>query len=74
MTDRLVRNHPLMVSQYQATIKCRDCEIFIGAGHEDRVPLPSPDGIGYLCRPCWRSFRRRTRASTYVNTSWVATA
>jgi hypothetical protein len=68
MAERLVRNHPLMVSQYQATVKCRDCEIFIGVGHEDNVPLPAPDGLGYMCRPCWQSFRRRTRSTDYLPT------
>jgi hypothetical protein len=72
MAERLIRNHPLMVSQFQATIKCRDCEVFIGRGHEDTVPLPAPDGVGYMCRACWQSHRRRTRATDYVATRWAA--
>jgi len=72
MAERLIRNHPLMVSQFQATVKCRDCEIFMGSGHEDAVPLPAPDGLGYLCRACWQSLRRRTRGSDYVATRWAA--
>ena len=71
MAERLIRNHPLMVSQFRATIKCRDCEIFIGAGHEDRVPLPAPDGMGYMCCSCWQSHRRRTRLTSHVPTSWA---
>jgi len=71
MAERLIRNHPQMVSLYQATVKCRECEIFIGNGHEDRVPLPSPDGLGYLCRSCWQSFRRRMRSSAYLPTRWA---
>lgn len=72
MRGQPVRNHPLLVSQFQATIKCRDCEIFIGPGHEDTVPLPTPDGMGYLCRPCWQSYRRRTRSTDHVPTHWVS--
>lgn len=71
MAERLIRNHPQMVSQFQATVKCRECEIFIGSGHEERVPLPSPDGLGYLCRSCWQSMRRRSRASSYLPTRWA---
>ena len=73
MAERLIRNHPLMVSQFRATIKCRECEIFIGVGHEDRVPLPAPDGMGYMCRACWQSHRRRNRATSHLPTSWAST-
>ena len=42
-----------------------------GTGHEERVPLPSPDGLGYLCRSCWQSVKRRCRASAYLPTRWA---
>lgn len=74
MAERLVRNHSLVVSQFKATIKCRDCEIFIGLGHEDGVPLPAPDGVGYMCRACWQSFRRRTRVGEHTPTRWAPSA
>jgi len=63
MAERRFRTHPLMVSHFQATVKCRECAIFIGAGHEEQVPLPSPDGLGYLCRSCWQAVRRRGRST-----------
>ena len=44
MAQRLIRTYALPVSEYNATIKCRDCEIFIGAGHEDEFPISAPDG------------------------------
>ena len=74
MAERVVRNHPLVVSHFKATIKCRDCEIFIGPGHADGVPLPAPDGVGYVCRSCWQSFQRRARASDYSPTRWAPSA
>ena len=30
MAERLIRNHPQMVSLFRSTVKCRECEIFIG--------------------------------------------
>ncbi len=71
MAERLIRNHPQMVSLFHSTVKCRECEIFIGTGHEERVPLPSPDGLGYLCRSCWVSVKRRCRGSAYLPTRWA---
>jgi hypothetical protein len=71
MAEPLLRTHPLMVSLSHSTTKCRECAIFIGAGHVDRVPLPSPDGLGYLCHACWQSVRRRGRSTTYTLTRWV---
>ena len=32
MAERLIRNHPQMVSLFHSTVKCRECEIFIGTG------------------------------------------
>ena len=55
----LTRNYPLAVSEYNATIKCRECEIFIGIGHVDAIPLSAPDDDGYLCRSCYQSEIRR---------------
>jgi len=63
MAERLIRAHPRLVSHFHATLRCRECEIFIGTGHVERVPLPAPDGTGYLCRSCWRSDRRRRQSS-----------
>jgi hypothetical protein len=57
----MLRNYPLEVSEYNATIKCRECEIFIGTGHFDAVPIPAPDGAGHLCRACLRAEQRRRR-------------
>jgi len=64
MPERQTHTHPLLVSYFQATVKCRECGIFIGTSREDQVPLPSPDGLGYLCRSCWQSVRRRARSTT----------
>ena len=71
MTERLSRKYPQMVSLFHATVKCHECAIFIGIGHEERVPLPSPDGLGYLCRSCWQSVRRRDQSATYRPTRWA---
>lgn len=57
----MTRNYPLTVSEYNATLKCRECEIFIGIGHVDAIPLKSPDGDGHLCRACYQSETRRMR-------------
>jgi len=71
MAERLFPKHPQMVSQFHATLKCRECEIFIGTGHVEPVPLPSPDGDGYLCCSCWHSARRRSRSSIHLPTRWT---
>ena len=60
-----------MVSGFHATVKCRECEIFIGIGHVERVPLPSPDGTGSLCWSCWHSVRRRSQPSIHRPTGWT---
>ena len=57
----MLRNYPLTVSEYNATMKCRECDIFIGTGHFDATPLPAPNGRGHLCRACWQSEQRRLR-------------
>jgi hypothetical protein len=57
----MTRNYPLLVSEYEATLKCRECEIFIGIGHVDAIPLEAPDGDGYLCRACHQTETRRLR-------------
>ena len=57
----VTRNYALEVSEYRATLKCRECEVFIGIGHHDAVPIPSPDGDGVLCRACHRTVLRRLR-------------
>jgi hypothetical protein len=57
----MLRNYALEVSEFNATTKCRDCEIFIGTGHSDAIPIPAPDGPGYLCRACHQAELRRQR-------------
>ncbi len=57
----MTRNCPLAVSEFNATTKCRDCEIFIGTGHNDAIPILAPDGLGYLCRACHQTELRRRR-------------
>jgi hypothetical protein len=57
----MLRNYPLTVSEYNATLKCRDCEVFIGTGHHDAIPIPASDGYGYFCRACYQSDQRRRR-------------
>ena len=64
-------HRPQMVSLFRSTVECRECEIFIGTGHVERVPLPSPDGAGYLCQSCWHSVRRRRRPSIHRPTGWT---
>jgi hypothetical protein len=71
MANRLGRNRPQMVSPFHSTVKCRECEIFIGTGHVESVPLPSPDGTGYLCRSCWLTVGRRRRPSIHLPTRWT---
>ena len=58
---RSVRNYPLEVSEYQATLKCQDCEIFIGVGHHDASPLATDDGRGPFCRACYFAELRRQK-------------
>jgi hypothetical protein len=70
VAQRLIRTYALPVSEYKATIKCRDCEIFIGAGHEDEFPIPAPDGSGVLCRSCLSSWQRRQRGQVYEPVNW----
>ena len=51
-----------LVSEYGATIRCRDCRVFIGEGHIDKVPIAAGQGRGYLCAACFRAeLRRRER-------------
>ena len=61
MELEMLRNYPLAVSEYNATIKCRECEIFIGTGHNDAVPIPALEGGGFLCRACLQAELRRRR-------------
>jgi hypothetical protein len=68
MAERLLRRHPRIESLFHSTVKCRECAIFIGDGHEDQVPLPAPDGLGYLCRSCWQSASRRVRSTIHPPT------
>jgi hypothetical protein len=63
-----MRNYPLEVSEYNATIKCRECEVFIGTGHYDAVPMAAPDGPGSLCRACFKAALRRARPGWRVVT------
>ena len=56
----LMRNAALEVSEYNATLKCQECEIFIGIGHFDAEPIPAPEG-GLVCRACYRALLRRQR-------------
>lgn len=57
----ITRNYPLEVSEYNATLKCHECEIFIGTGHNDAAPLRAPDGRGFVCRSCFQAELRRLR-------------
>jgi Zn finger protein HypA/HybF involved in hydrogenase expression len=57
----MTRNTPLQISEFNATIKCRDCEIFIGPGHFDAVPVQALDQDGYLCGACHQAEERRRR-------------
>lgn len=66
----LMRNAALEVSEYNATLKCRECEVFIGVGHFDAKPQRSPDGHGYLCRACFGTVIRRLRPG-WRAVSWV---
>lgn len=58
----LMRSFALDVSEYKATLKCRECEVFIGIGHYDAQPLAAPDGEGSLCRACYGTMLRRLRS------------
>ena len=40
-------------------IHCRVCTILIGDGYEERVPVPLPNGQGYVCAQCHQSLRRQ---------------
>ena len=40
-------------------IHCRVCTILIGAGYQERVPVPLPNGQGYVCVQCNQSLRRQ---------------
>jgi hypothetical protein len=57
----MLRNFPLAVSEYNATLKCRECEVFIGIGHFDAQPLRAPDQRGHVCRACYGTLQRRQR-------------
>ena len=57
----ITRNFPLAISEYNATMKCRECEIFIGIGHHDATPIPSRESEGFLCRACFQAEARRRR-------------
>ncbi|MFN0072323.1 MAG: hypothetical protein ACKVVP_12640 [Chloroflexota bacterium] len=72
MSQRFIRTFALPVSEYNATTKCRDCEIFIGTGHEDEYPIAAPDGDGVLCQSCLTALRRRNRAGTYEQVNWTS--
>jgi hypothetical protein len=74
MPGRIVRTEPQKVSFANATLKCRECEIFIGAGHTDSVPMVAPDGRGPLCHACWNSWQRRHRQSRFMPTRWSLSA
>jgi hypothetical protein len=51
-----------LISEHGATIKCRECRVFIGQGHIDEVPISAGEGRGYLCGACFRAeLRRRGR-------------
>jgi hypothetical protein len=67
---RLIRTWALPVSEFNATLKCRECEVFIGTGHEDQAPIPAPEGTGYFCRSCLESWNRRQRVGRYVRVDW----
>jgi hypothetical protein len=56
-----IRNYPLEVSEFKATTKCRECEVFIGTGHSDAIPIRAPDGVGCYCRACYKAELRRQR-------------
>jgi len=57
----MTRNYALEVSEHNATAKCRECEVFIGTGHYDAIPIPAPDGSGLFCRACYGAELRRRR-------------
>ncbi len=40
-------------------IHCRVCTILIGDGYEERIPIPLPNGQGYVCVQCSQSLRRQ---------------
>ena len=40
-------------------IHCRVCTILIGDGYQERVPVPLPNGQGYVCAQCHQSLRRQ---------------
>ena len=46
------------VSPYGARLRCRVCTIFIGGGHAEVVPVPSPDGCGVVCSSCDAALQR----------------
>jgi hypothetical protein len=56
-----VRNHPLAISVFDASLKCASCEVFIGIGHFDATPVLLADGSGPYCRACSRAELRRRR-------------
>ena len=41
------------------SIHCRICTILIGDGYQERVPVPLPNGQGYVCVQCNQSLRRQ---------------
>ncbi len=73
MAERLIRNYALPISEFNATLKCRECEVFIGTGHEDAEPIPAPDGVGFYCRSCLASWNRRNRSTPFMSVQWGTT-
>lgn len=56
------------VIQDEAPLRCRECDVLIGAGYANQRALPTEDGQGVLCYACylWRQRRpaaRRTPAT-----------
>ncbi len=43
---------------YGVTLRCRVCTIFIGGGHAEVVPVPSPSGAGAVCSACAAALER----------------
>lgn len=58
----VTRNYPLEVSEFNSTVKCNSCEIFIGIGHNDAIPFSSSEEAGCICRSCHEAELRRARA------------
>ena len=64
------------LSPYGVTLRCRVCTIFIGGGHAEVVPVPSPDGCGVVCSSCDAALQRgviRTNALGRASVERVTT-